>query len=130
MNNTVLFFHFTSAIEWIKNHTNINTEAIEKTFNGFAYVQHSVFSNVLNVLQFAAMKCDVVWFTQNDITNFEGATELPNLYLLNPRTPETCSLVKVVSSDDKKVQYKHITDLSQSVYELTNREFILNSQKV
>lgn len=130
MNTTTLFFFSADAIAWVKDNTNVNIDAIEASFEKFKYVQHSVFKNVLNVLQFAAMKCDLIWFTTGDINNFEGATELPNLYVLNPRTPATQSLVQVVSSDDKKVKYSHITDLSQEVYELTNREFILNTQKV
>lgn len=130
MNTTTLFFFSADAIAWVKDNTNVNIDAIEASFEKFKYVQQSVFKNVLNVLQFAAMKCDLIWFTQNDITNFEGATELPNLYVLNPRTPATCSLVQAIDNKDGKVQFKHITDLSQSVYELTNREFILNTQKV
>jgi len=127
---TTLFFYLADALNWVKKNTNINTDSIESGFTCFDYVPQNVFSYVLTAFQFETLRKELVWLTANDIRQLGDGAVLPNLYVINPRTPETSSLVRIVSGNDKYVKFTHVYDDSHEVYEMTNRQFVMNSQKV
>lgn len=125
-----MFLFLADALRWVKENTSFNTAAIEKAFVDFEYVPQAVFGYALTAYQFECLRKDLVWFTANDIRMLGDTVPLPNLYVVNPRTPETSSLVRIVSGNDSHVQFSHVYDDRQEVFSTTNRQFVMNSQKV
>ncbi len=69
---------------------------------------------------------EVGWFTKNDLNAI--SEPLPLIFIQNPRSEATASLVRVVGGNDRYVQFKHVYGQPEQVFEMTNRQFVLNSQ--
>ena len=125
MDTIKFYIRIADAVNYLRDNFNISVEPLVNGLQGFDYAPQSVFQLGLDPMIFESLRLNTQWFTRNDV--IVSGSQLPNLHIVNPRTPETSSLVRVVSGDDSRVRYTNVFDTNQEVFETTNRQFTLNS---